>query len=86
MKKKLRQKRVMMWMKMKIGKKQGNIILIIFIKLFCFRLSHKLHFKEDTPVLAKDANTKDDDWFEIYDPRNPLNKRRRGENSSKSKK
>lgn len=40
---------------------------------------HQLHFKEDDPVLAKDANTKDDDWFEIYDPRNPLNKRRRGE-------
>ncbi|CAH1119777.1 unnamed protein product [Phaedon cochleariae] len=45
-------------------------------------LSHQLHF-EDNLVLAKDANTKDDDWFEIYDPRNPLNKRRRGENSSK---
>ncbi|XP_030765716.1 spliceosome-associated protein CWC27 homolog [Sitophilus oryzae] len=41
-------------------------------------LHHKLHFT-DNLVLAKDANTKDDDWFEIYDPRNPLNKRRRGE-------
>lgn len=29
------------------------------------------------PVLAKDANTKDDDWFEISDPRNALAKRRR---------
>lgn len=47
-------------------------------------LSHELHFKEDVPSLAKDANTKDDDWFEIYDPRNRLNKRRRGE-TSKSK-
>lgn len=48
-------------------------------------LAHKLQFKDDTPILAKDANTKDDDWFEIYDPRNPLNKRRRGEQSSKKK-
>ncbi|KAG5874027.1 hypothetical protein JTB14_032003 [Gonioctena quinquepunctata] len=46
-------------------------------------LSHKLNFSDDNPVLAKDANTKDDDWFEIYDPRNPLNKRRRGENPVK---
>ena len=39
---------------------------------------HKeLKFVSDDPVLAKDANTKDDDWFDIYDPRNPLNKRRR---------
>lgn len=50
------------------------------------RMVHQLHFKEDTPVLAKDANTKDDDWFEIYDPRNPLNKRRRGEAPVKAKK
>lgn len=48
-------------------------------------LSHELHFKDDAPVLAKDANTKDDDWFEIYDPRNPLNKRRRGESTKTSK-
>lgn len=32
---------------------------------------------EDSLVLAKDANVKDDDWFEITDPRNKLNKRRR---------
>lgn len=42
---------------------------------------HKLRCEEIEPVLAKDANTKDDDWFEIYDPRNPLNKRRRGATS-----
>jgi len=44
-------------------------------------LTHALHCEEKAPVLAKDASTKDDDWFEIYDPRNPLNKRRRGETS-----
>ncbi|XP_045460888.1 spliceosome-associated protein CWC27 homolog [Harmonia axyridis] len=49
-------------------------------------MTHEFHYEDDTPVLAKDANTKDDDWFEIYDPRNPLNKRRRGETSTKSKK
>lgn len=48
-------------------------------------LTHVLHCEEKAPVLAKDASTKDDDWFEIYDPRNPLNKRRRGEQSHKSK-
>lgn len=48
-------------------------------------MTHVLHCEEKAPVLAKDASTKDDDWFEIYDPRNPLNKRRRGEKSQKSK-
>lgn len=48
-------------------------------------LAHALHCEEKAPVLAKDASTKNDDWFEIYDPRNPLNKRRRGEKSHKSK-
>lgn len=48
-------------------------------------MAHTLRFEEKTPVLAKDASTKDDDWFEIYDPRNPLNKRRRGEKTQKSK-
>ncbi|XP_018059569.1 PREDICTED: uncharacterized protein LOC108694515 [Atta colombica] len=47
-------------------------------------LTHALQCEEKAPVLAKDASTKDDDWFEIYDPRNPLNKRRRGEKSHKS--
>lgn len=42
-------------------------------------LSHNLKFDDGDPILAKDANTKDDDWFEIYDPRHPLTKRRRGE-------
>lgn len=65
-----------------------SLILKLPIKIYLkrhFRLSHKLKFQEDDPVLAKDANTKEDDWFEIYDPRNPLNKRRRGE-STKLKK
>ncbi|KAL1129855.1 hypothetical protein AAG570_012799 [Ranatra chinensis] len=28
-------------------------------------------------ILAKDANTKNDDWYDITDPRNSVNKRRR---------
>ena len=48
---------------------------------------HKtLKFESDDPVLAKDANTKDDDWFDIYDPRNPLNKRRRENDQIEGKK
>ncbi|XP_054290025.1 spliceosome-associated protein CWC27 homolog [Macrosteles quadrilineatus] len=40
-------------------------------------LAHELHFEDKNPVLAKDASTKDDDWFEISDPRNAITKRRR---------
>ncbi|CAO1330380.1 unnamed protein product [Diamesa serratosioi] len=43
-------------------------------------LSHKLDFSEsEAAVLAKDASTKQEDWYDIYDPRNPLNKRKRNE-------
>lgn len=45
-------------------------------------LGHKLDFSESQEaVLAKDASKKQDDWYDIYDPRNPLNKRKRGESS-----
>lgn len=47
-------------------------------------LSHTLNFNSTAPVLAKDANSKGDDWYDAYDPRNPLNKRKRGVNSSSS--
>lgn len=51
-------------------------------------LGHELHFEDSVPVLAKDAATKEDDWYDVYDPRNPLNKRRRetGKQNSKSNK
>lgn len=42
-------------------------------------LGHTLRFKEKAPVLAKDASTKHDDWYDVFDPRNPLNKRKRGD-------
>ncbi|EDV96659.1 spliceosome-associated protein CWC27 homolog [Drosophila grimshawi] len=41
-------------------------------------LAHTLNFNSNVPVLAKDASTKSDDWYDVYDPRNPLNKRKRG--------
>ncbi|XP_034108580.1 spliceosome-associated protein CWC27 homolog [Drosophila albomicans] len=41
-------------------------------------LAHTLNFNSTVPVLAKDASTKGDDWYDVYDPRNPLNKRKRG--------
>ncbi|KAG8456561.1 hypothetical protein GDO86_002371 [Hymenochirus boettgeri] len=42
------------------------------------RMSHVLQFDEKT-AKVKDANMQDEDTFEIYDPRNPVNKRRREE-------
>ena len=48
-----------------------------FLIILSSRLTHKLKFESSTPVLAKDASTKTDDWFEIFDPRNRINKRRR---------
>merc|ERR1711915_215125 len=49
-------------------------------------LKNKLVFERNDPVLAKDASTKDDDWFDIYDPRNALNKRRRENEGSRKEK
>lgn len=43
-----------------------------------FRMAHVLQFDEQTRKV-KDANMQDADTFEIYDPRNPVNKRRREE-------
>lgn len=48
-------------------------------------LSHKLEFFDHGAVLAKDAATKEDDWYDVYDPRNPLNKRRRGDEKESRK-
>lgn len=44
-------------------------------------LGHKMNcLGEDEIVLARDANIRnEEDWYDIYDPRNPLNKRRRNE-------
>ncbi|RZF35327.1 hypothetical protein LSTR_LSTR003767 [Laodelphax striatellus] len=42
-------------------------------------MAHELKFEDNDPLIAKDANTKGDDWFDIYDPRHALNKRRREE-------
>ncbi|XP_028319129.1 spliceosome-associated protein CWC27 homolog [Gouania willdenowi] len=42
-------------------------------------LSHVLQFDEEQSRKVKDATVPDEDTFEIYDPRNPVNKRRREE-------
>lgn len=42
-------------------------------------LAHTLSFQEAGAILAKDASTKSDHWHDIYDPRNALNKRKRGD-------
>nr|XP_033786221.1 spliceosome-associated protein CWC27 homolog isoform X2 [Geotrypetes seraphini] len=44
-------------------------------------MSHVLHF-DDQSRKVKDANVQDEDTFEIYDPRNPVNKRRREESKN----
>ena len=49
-------------------------------------IKNTLVFESDAPVLAKDASTKDDDAWDIYDPRNPLNKRRREKDAGDAKK
>ena len=42
------------------------------------RLKHKLEFNDEkTVMVAKDANIQNEDTFDMYDPRNPINKRRR---------
>lgn len=51
--------------------------MILFL-LVWFRMAHVLHFDEQSRKV-KDANMQDEDTFEIYDPRNPVNKRRREE-------
>ncbi|ROT79509.1 putative peptidyl-prolyl cis-trans isomerase CWC27-like isoform X2 [Penaeus vannamei] len=49
-------------------------------------LRHKFHFNDTNPVLAKDASTKSDSWYDMDDPRNPINKRRRDETNKAQKK
>ena len=43
--------------------------------------THKMNCAgDDEIVLARDANIRnEEDWFDIYDPRNSINKRRRNE-------
>lgn len=53
---------------------------------FFFRMTHKLIFEdEERKRKVIDANVQELDRYEIYDPRNPLTKRRR-ENSKQTMK
>eukprot|EP00116_Pleurobrachia_bachei_P003928 sb/3464190/ len=47
--------------------------------------SHSL-VGEDSKAKVKDANVVDDDTYEIFDPRHPINKRKRGDKSKGGKK
>ena len=50
------------------------------------RLKHRLEFADEkTVMVAKDANIQNEDTFDIYDPRNPINKRRRDEGVAEAK-
>ncbi|XP_031569109.1 spliceosome-associated protein CWC27 homolog [Actinia tenebrosa] len=40
-------------------------------------MTHVLHCEEGMKQKVKDANIQDEDTYEIFDPRNPINKRRR---------
>ena len=57
------------------------IVLLIDIS-FRPRLHHKLVFEEHDRK-AKDANIRNEDTYEIFDPRNPINKRRREESKKR---
>ena len=46
---------------------------------FFFRFAHQITFAEERLAQAKDAMMKGEDYYDIYDPRNSINKRRRNE-------
>ena len=48
-------------------------------------MKHKFYFGTTDMVLAKDASTKDAHWYDVNDPRNALNKRRREDTNRSSK-
>lgn len=48
-------------------------------------MTHKFYFGTTDVVLAKDASTKDDHWYDVSDPRNAMNKRRREDSARSSK-
>ncbi|KAG8131059.1 hypothetical protein E2320_017634 [Naja naja] len=70
------QRKILKW----DGRDRHNSMQIFLLpKLYNpLRMSHVLHF-EDKTRKVKDASMQDEDTFEIYDPRNPVNKRRREE-------
>ena len=49
---------------------------LLFSNVFFRRMFHSL-ICESQEKRAKDASVQDEDTFEIYDPRNPINQRRR---------
>ena len=67
-----------------VNRRTNDLITASYCYYAHCRLKHRLTFEsEEKLVLAKDANIQNEDTFDIYDPRNPLNKRRRGEEGAK---
>lgn len=64
----------------------GKKLILHNFSFFFFRMTHKLIFEdEERKRKVIDANVQELDRYEIYDPRNPLTKRRR-ENSKQTMK
>ena len=62
-----------------------TLLFSLSLSLSPGRLGHHLAFpEEDQPIKAKDASVQNEDTYDIYDPRNPINKRRREENKRAS--
>ena len=56
------------------------------IKAFCFRMTHTFQPDADGFKQARDANVeRADEEYEIFDPRNPMNKRRRLNEAKRAK-
>lgn len=47
--------------------------------------THKLELEEEVKQKVIDANIADHERYDVYDPRNPINKRKREESKQKSK-
>ena len=69
--------------------RQNNMCLINCVSLFSYlyRLVKQVVFDSERIASAKDAmQTETEDFYDIYDPRNPLNVRRREKNNNKKNK
>ena len=67
---------------------KNNVVDLLKHSLFfCTRLNHQLTFEDERIAQAKDATkTNTEDYYDIYDPRNSLNVRRREQLQTKKTK
>lgn len=66
----------------------NRFVVVVVVQTMSHIQSHTLRFENMGGILAKDASTKRDDWYEndISNPQNPINKRKRGEDERRDKK